>query len=223
MSYYADNNTVAAADRNASNGYPYSPTAYNNTTYEHVEQSTPTTSMHNLSTVNVPKPSSPSGDSWVKLVIWQFVIALLIIGYAAVSPYTKVEESFNLHAIHDILRFSVMDSSALVKYDHLQFPGVVPRTFIGPLFIAAVTKCFIPVTRRFGLDDLYAVRLAFAVVASLCIVYFTRGVKRALGSDTACTTMYLMAAQFHFIYYLSRPLPNTFASLICTRDTFISN
>ena len=191
-----------------------------NTAYEHAEQSTPTTSMHNLSTVNVPKSTSSQDDSWVKLVIWQFIIALLVIGYALVSPCTKVEESFNLHAVHDILRFGVTDP---VKYDHLQFPGVVPRTFIGPLFIAAVTKCFIPVTRRFGLDDLYAVRLAFAVIASLCIVYFTRGVKRALGSETACTTIYLMAAQFHFIYYLSRPLPNTFASLICTRDTFISN
>lgn len=93
-----------------------------------------------------------------------FLLKLLFIAVAFFHifycPFTKVEESFNLQAIHDILIYKLNISQVgygdfcyfkpkillisfylfLFKYDHLQFPGVVPRTFIGALLVALVSS-----------------------------------------------------------------------------------
>lgn len=76
---------------------------------------------------------------------------LAIIAHLIYSPYTKVEESFNLQATHDILRYGLatanVTSSLQADYDHFTFPGAVPRTFVGPLFLAGLSW---PVVGGFG-------------------------------------------------------------------------
>lgn len=63
------------------------------------------------------------------------------------APYTKVEESFNIQAVHDILTYGVplSDSKRLIAadYDHMSFPGAVPRTFVGALVLSEMSRPFI--------------------------------------------------------------------------------
>lgn len=73
----------------------------------------------------------------------------MIILHLVVAPYTKVEESFNLQATHDILRYGIPTSDVAAslreEYDHFTFPGSVPRTFVGPVVLAGLSKPVIDV------------------------------------------------------------------------------
>ena len=73
-------------------------------------------------------------------------VPFLILVHVYVAPYTKVEESFNLQATHDILTYGVplknVSASLRREYDHHSFPGSVPRTFVGPLALAAAARPF---------------------------------------------------------------------------------
>lgn len=60
------------------------------------------------------------------------------------APFTKVEESFNIQAIHDTLIHGVPTRNATTffnaKYDHFTFPGPVPRTFVGAVVMSGLTR-----------------------------------------------------------------------------------
>ena len=43
--------------------------------------------------------------------------------HVALCPFTKVEESFNVQAAHDLLVFG---PHQLEQFDHFQFPGEIP-------------------------------------------------------------------------------------------------
>ncbi|XP_065829980.1 dol-P-Man:Man(7)GlcNAc(2)-PP-Dol alpha-1,6-mannosyltransferase-like isoform X2 [Oscarella lobularis] len=134
------------------------------------------------------------------------VIALHVV----VCPYTKVEESFNLQAIHDLL----YHQTNLSQYDHLEFPGVVPRTFIGPLVVAALSAPLVGVGHLLGATKFasqYIVRCVLGWTVGVAFVAFCAAIRREYCPKVALATTIVTASQFHLLFYMSRPLPNVFA------------
>ncbi|KAK3989149.1 Alg9-like mannosyltransferase family-domain-containing protein [Cladorrhinum sp. PSN332] len=137
----------------------------------------------------------------------------LVLFHLILAPYTKVEESFNIQATHDVLVYGMPTSNVYERlhhtYDHFTFPGAVPRTFLGPVLLAAVAQPIIAVT---GFQHAqFVVRAILGLFNAAALLVFARNIRQAYGSGTARWYMMLQASQFHIIFYASRTLPNMFA------------
>lgn len=82
-----------------------------------------------------------------RVELWHLSFLLfpaLVLVHLFVAPYTKVEESFNIQATHDVLTYGVPTHDVYnrlkASYDHMTFAGAVPRTFVGALVLATVAK-----------------------------------------------------------------------------------
>ncbi|CAI5757541.1 unnamed protein product [Candida verbasci] len=130
-----------------------------------------------------------------------YCVLLSIISYhLVISPYTKVEESFNIQATHDVLKYGF----DFEKFDHNEFPGVVPRTFIGSLFISLLAKPFTYIYD--GID------LQLLVRGILGLLNFSQLVKLAsINKKSKIWYLILLCSQFHILYYSTRTLPNFIA------------
>ncbi|KAI1281960.1 putative Dol-P-Man:Man(7)GlcNAc(2)-PP-Dol alpha-1,6-mannosyltransferase [Halotydeus destructor] len=174
--------------------------------------------------------------------------------FVLLTPFTKVEESFNIQATHDFLYIGFPRAYSLAyskwhdwivetneddvlksivsalrinqvplpepvgnlnftRWDHEDFPGPVGRSFIGPFVLALLTLpwSFVP---HWGEDKFYVQVIARINLALLVIAgfnSFANAIGRKYGSTTRRALIVLTLTQFHFVYYLSRPLPNTFA------------
>ncbi|KAI4228120.1 MAG: hypothetical protein L6R36_001900 [Xanthoria steineri] len=146
------------------------------------------------------------------------LIPTLILFHLICAPYTKVEESFNIQATHDILTYGVRElffpngSSELQlkdHYDHLTFTGPVPRTFVGALTLATASW---PFTRLLhGVNPQIIVRGVLGLWNAFCLLYYRNGVESVFGKTTANWFVLFQASVFHVMYYASRTLPNFFA------------
>ncbi|KAJ7125333.1 alpha-1,6-mannosyltransferase subunit [Mycena epipterygia] len=151
---------------------------------------------------------------------------ILFTGWAHVllAPYTKVEESFNLHAVHDVLMYGVTPSS-LSNYDHFVFPGAVPRTFIGSVLLAWISTPAIYLANYFGLvsskfELQVIVRLVLATINAVGLCLIRHAVSRRFGRPTGLYYTLLTCSQFHVPFWMGRTLPNMFALLPVNLSTY---
>ncbi|KAJ7270154.1 alpha-1,6-mannosyltransferase subunit [Mycena haematopus] len=142
---------------------------------------------------------------------------ILVTGWTHVllAPYTKVEESFNLHAVHDVLMYGVSPSS-LPNYDHFVFAGAVPRTFIGSVLLAWISKPAIYLASSLSLvhskfELQIIVRLVLSSINAIGLCLIRHAVSRRFGRPTGLYYALITCSQFHVPFWMGRTLPNMFA------------
>lgn len=151
---------------------------------------------------------------------WDLVPLTVSLIHILLCPYTKVEESFGMQAVHDIITYRYdLEVMITQKYDHFQFPGVVPRTFIAALGLGYLSFPFYWLCLQLGFSKvcgIYIVRGALALLNISAFAFLRRAVSKVFGEDTGVGLYLVICCQFHLPFYLSRTLPNTYAMCVCT-------
>ncbi|XP_070523340.1 dol-P-Man:Man(7)GlcNAc(2)-PP-Dol alpha-1,6-mannosyltransferase isoform X1 [Cardiocondyla obscurior] len=144
------------------------------------------------------------------VVIMDQLVILVSVMHLLYCPFTKVEESFNLQAMHDILYHGFN----LTEYDHHEFPGVVPRSFLGSIVVSGFASPLVAGINYLKLNKFFAQYIVRATMGLLVIITFKlyrHALQNIFGLQFAKWFVAITVTQFHFMYYLSRPLPNIMA------------
>ena len=146
------------------------------------------------------------------------VVAMVV--HVLAAPFSKVEESFNTQALHDL---ATLPLSRLSDFDHQSFPGVVPRTFLGAVVLTVLAlplRTLLAALTSDGSSLLHLqvmYRLLLGLVSVLSLGHLRRASVARLGARPGKLMMALFAlCQFHLPFYCSRLLPNTYSLIACT-------
>ncbi|TYG57969.1 hypothetical protein ES288_D08G184700v1 [Gossypium darwinii] len=149
-------------------------------------------------------------SKFLQLYGYDLLLVSIAAFYVLMVPYTKVEESFNIQAMHDIL----YHRHHLDNYDHLEFPGVVPRTFIGAFLVSIFSSPIVLAVQLLHLPKIYSliiVRLALGCIILSTLRFLRIQVRNKFGHQVEAFFVIFTAIQFHLLFYCSRALPNILA------------
>ncbi|EAA59796.1 hypothetical protein AN3588.2 [Aspergillus nidulans FGSC A4] len=147
-------------------------------------------------------------ECWLGYLLLLASIPVLVLFHLSIAPYTKVEESFHIQAIHDIETYGIPTHNVKdvlqAEYDHFTFPGAVPRTFAGAVALSGLSSPIIWL--KHDID-----RQFVGLFNASSLLYFASSLRRTAGRATAIWYLLFQASQFHVLYYASRTLSNMFA------------
>jgi alpha-1,6-mannosyltransferase len=166
----------------------------------HENQENPETEREQCETEPKLKRVRPTRSTF-PMKVPSLILLLLMLLHIYVAPYTKVEESFNMQAIHDLIY-----TYKLSDFDHVEFPGVVPRTFVGPILVSSIIQ-WMPLSKT---GMLYAVRITMALGTWSGLVWVATHLERIQKRSGVPFLLFCMV-QFHLVFWGSRTLPNVFA------------
>eukprot|EP00835_Amoeboradix_gromovi_P002018 NODE_105_length_19900_cov_0.306550.p3 type:complete len:483 gc:universal NODE_105_length_19900_cov_0.306550:13495-14943(+) len=134
--------------------------------------------------------------------MWELFVGIV---YIIICPFTKVEESFNMHGIYDIVNGSII-------WDHEIYPGPIHRTFIGNAIIGIFG--YIPCNilkilyqgPYIGIIQQTLIRIMLYLINVMVLEIYSN---RLL--TYKANFLLITFTQFHLPFYLSRTIPNTFA------------
>ncbi|CAN6903535.1 unnamed protein product, partial [Brassica oleracea] len=141
---------------------------------------------------------------------YDLILGAIAAIYVLMAPYTKVEESFNVQSMHDIL----YHRHRLDSYDHLEFPGVVPRTFIGAFIISFFASPLVFIISFLGFPKIYslvAARFVLGCIILSTLRFFRIQIRKKFGYQVESFFLLFTTLQFHLLLYSTRPLPNILA------------
>ncbi|KAJ9098442.1 hypothetical protein QFC20_005961 [Naganishia adeliensis] len=145
------------------------------------------------------------------------LLPLLIAFHTLTSPYTKVEESFTLHAVRDLL----LHGRRIEQYDHLRHPGPLPRSFLPPLLLAGLSKPLVTVLNVFApirnpMVDQLLIRLILGLLNAYALTRVAKSLQKAFGKTEARVWVGFVGTGFHVVWWAGRTVPNMVAMVGAT-------
>jgi alpha-1,6-mannosyltransferase len=141
---------------------------------------------------------------------WDVMLLLYSWSLVLICPYTKVEESFNMQAMHDIM----FHQHNIEAYDHLVFTGPVARTLLGSVVVSTASSPIAIVLSLLNAPNwvfAYMARMVLATFLVASLSFLRYSVHKTYDSDKSWWLGFVNLMQFHIPFYISRSLPNTFA------------